>query len=132
MLYTEGGEVLARVAQRGGGCPIPGNVQGHVGWGSERPDPVEDVPAHGRGVDWVAFKGPFPPKPFYDYDSMIDSVSEGGDPLCYVWPIRPSSPNMEICSVQFLHKELYTLCPTTESSVCRHGFAINKIRFLDF
>ena len=41
---------LAQVAQRGGRCPIPGNVQGQVGWGSEQPDPVEDVPAHCRGV----------------------------------------------------------------------------------
>ena len=49
MFYTEGGEVPARVAQRGGGCPIPGNVQGQVGRGSEQPDLVEDVPAHGRG-----------------------------------------------------------------------------------
>ena len=49
MFYTEGGEALARVAQRGGGCPIPGNVQGQAGRGSEQPGPVEDGPAHGRG-----------------------------------------------------------------------------------
>jgi len=29
---------------------IPGNIQGQVGRGSEEPNPVEDVPAHGRGV----------------------------------------------------------------------------------
>jgi len=34
----------------GGRCPIPGNIQGQVGWGSEQPDPAEDVPAHCRGV----------------------------------------------------------------------------------
>jgi len=39
---------LERVAQRGGRCTIPGNIQGKVGWGSENPDLVEDVPAHGR------------------------------------------------------------------------------------
>ena len=39
-----------RVAQRDGRCPIPGNIQGHVGQGSEQPDPGEDVPAHCRGV----------------------------------------------------------------------------------
>jgi len=27
-----------------------GRVQGQVGWSSEQPDLVEDVPAHGRGV----------------------------------------------------------------------------------
>ena len=51
MFYSEGGETVAQVAQRGGRCPIPGNVQGQVGRGSEHPDLVEDVPAHGRGVE---------------------------------------------------------------------------------
>jgi len=46
IFYDEGSETLAQVAQRGGGCPIPGNIQGQVGQGSEQPDPVEDVPAH--------------------------------------------------------------------------------------
>jgi len=32
------------------GCPLPGSVQGQVGWSSEHPGLVEDVPAHGRGV----------------------------------------------------------------------------------
>jgi len=41
---------MAKVAQRGGRCPILGNVQGQVGRGSEQPDLVEDVPAHCRGV----------------------------------------------------------------------------------
>jgi len=31
-------------------CPIPGTVQGQVGRGSDQPDPMEDVPAHGMGV----------------------------------------------------------------------------------
>ena len=39
------------VAQRGGGCPIPGNIQAQVGQGSEQSDPAEDVPACGRGLD---------------------------------------------------------------------------------
>jgi len=51
--YDKGGETLAQVAQRGSGCPIPGNIQGQVGWGSEQPDLGEDVPAHCRrgGLD---------------------------------------------------------------------------------
>jgi len=49
-VYSEGGETLEQVAQRRGQCPIPGNVQGQVGRGSEKPDLVEDVPAHCRGV----------------------------------------------------------------------------------
>ena len=45
IFYKEGDETLAQVAQRGGRCPIPGSIQGQVGWGSEQPDLVEDVPA---------------------------------------------------------------------------------------
>jgi len=29
------GEAVAQVAQTGGGCPIPGDIQGQGGWGSE-------------------------------------------------------------------------------------------------
>ena len=50
ILHCEGGETPAEVAQRGGRCPIPGNIPGQVERGSEQPDPVEDVPAHGRGA----------------------------------------------------------------------------------
>ncbi|KAK4833061.1 hypothetical protein QYF61_027723 [Mycteria americana] len=42
--------VVKQVAQRGGRCPILGNIQGQVGHGSEQPGVVEDVPAHCRGV----------------------------------------------------------------------------------
>jgi len=37
------GEVVA--------APLPGSVQGHVGWSSEQPGLVEDVPANGRGLE---------------------------------------------------------------------------------
>jgi len=67
--YAEGGETLAQVAQRGGRCPSPGNTQGQVGWSLEQPDPGEDVPAHCRGLGWMASEGPFQPKAFYE--SMI-------------------------------------------------------------
>ena len=50
MFYAEGGETLAQAAPRGGRCPIPGNIPGQAGRGSERPDLVGDVPAHCRGV----------------------------------------------------------------------------------
>jgi len=36
--------------QRGSGGPIPGNIPAQVGRGSEQPDPVEDSPAHCRGL----------------------------------------------------------------------------------
>jgi len=31
-------EARAQVAQRDGGCPIPGDIQGEAGKGSEQPD----------------------------------------------------------------------------------------------
>jgi len=39
-----------QVAQRGGRCPIPGNIQGKAGWDSKQPDRVEDAPARCRRV----------------------------------------------------------------------------------
>jgi len=54
VLYYESGEVLEQVAQRGCGCPIPGGVQGQVGWGPGQPGLVLDMefggPACGRCV----------------------------------------------------------------------------------
>jgi len=50
IFYNGGGETLDQVAHRGGGCPIPGNIQGQAEWGSEQPDLVEGVPAHCRGA----------------------------------------------------------------------------------
>jgi len=50
-IRKQGGEALAQIAQRGGRCPIPGNIQHQVGRGSEQPDLVADVPAHCRGLD---------------------------------------------------------------------------------
>lgn len=49
--YTEGYEILEKVAQRGGRFPTPGNIQGQVEWGSKQCDGVEDVLAHCRGVE---------------------------------------------------------------------------------
>ena len=40
---------MEQVAQSSG-SPIPGNIPGQVGWGSEQPDLVKEVPDHGRGV----------------------------------------------------------------------------------
>jgi len=41
--YQERGEVLEQAAQRGCGCPIPGGVQGQVGWGPGQPGLVFNV-----------------------------------------------------------------------------------------
>jgi len=66
IIYNECGETLAQVAERGGRCPIPGNIPGQVGQGSEQPDPLEGVPAHCRGLEYKTFNGPFQLKSFYD------------------------------------------------------------------
>ena len=50
IFYNNVGEALAQIAQRGGGCPIPGDIQGQHGWGSEQHNLVVGVPAHCRGV----------------------------------------------------------------------------------
>lgn len=41
---------FSQVAQGGGGCSIPGQIQDQVGWDCEQPDLVENVPDHYRGV----------------------------------------------------------------------------------
>jgi len=50
MFYNEGDETLEQVAQTGSGGPIPRNIQGQVGRGSEQPGLVDNIPAHCRGV----------------------------------------------------------------------------------
>jgi len=35
VFYIKGSEAMTQVAQRCGGCPIPGDTQGQAGWGSE-------------------------------------------------------------------------------------------------
>ena len=50
VFYSKGGETLGQVAQKGGGCPVPGDIQGQTGASSEHPDLVVDVPVHHRGV----------------------------------------------------------------------------------
>ena len=44
--YTQGGEALTQVAQRGGGYPVPGDTQGQAGEGCEQPDLPVGVPVH--------------------------------------------------------------------------------------
>ena len=65
------GGTLEDVAQRGGRCAIPADIPGQVRRGSEQPGLVEGVPAHGRGLDWVAFTGPFQPKPVCDSHEVV-------------------------------------------------------------
>ena len=50
VFYYTGSEVLKWFAQRGGGYPVSGGVQGQAGQGSEQPDLAVSVPVHCRGV----------------------------------------------------------------------------------
>lgn len=43
------GEVLGQVALKSCGFPIPGSVQGQVGWVFEQLGLEGGIPAHGRG-----------------------------------------------------------------------------------
>lgn len=45
---SEAGETVEQVAQGGGGCPIPGNIQVQIRRGPEQLDLIEDAPAHCR------------------------------------------------------------------------------------
>jgi len=64
-----GGEALAQTAQRSCGCPIPGGVQGQVGWA---PGTLSwcliswlaTLQMKG-GLELDDVRGPFQPKPFY-------------------------------------------------------------------
>ena len=54
------GEVLAQVAQRGDGYPIPGDTGGQAGLGSEHLMEVLESLLSAGELDQVAFKGSFP------------------------------------------------------------------------
>ena len=49
-LFQESGQTLDQVAQRGGECPIFGEIQGQAKRGSEQANLSVDVPVHCRGV----------------------------------------------------------------------------------
>jgi len=50
LFCDKGGETLEQDAQRSCGCSITGSIQVQAGWSFGQPDPVKDVPAHGREV----------------------------------------------------------------------------------
>lgn len=54
--YSESGEAQAHVAQRSGGCPLPEDIQGQNGWGSEYPHVAVGVPVHCSGVGLMTYE----------------------------------------------------------------------------
>ena len=66
VFYSKGREALAHVAQRGGGCFIPGDTQGQAGQGSEYLMELWVSLFTAGELDWMAFKGPFQfRRPYY-------------------------------------------------------------------
>ena len=65
-LFIVSGGTLEQFAQRGCGCPLPGDVQGQAGWGFEQPGLVGGVPSNSRELELDDPKHPFQPKPYYD------------------------------------------------------------------
>ena len=54
VLYSEGAEAVAQVAQGGCGCPIPAGIQGQAGCGSGQPGlQVGDLHTAG-GWNWMS------------------------------------------------------------------------------
>ena len=58
VFYNKGGEALAQVAQRAGGCPIPGDTQGQAGQGSEHLMELQMSLIIAGQLEQVAFKDP--------------------------------------------------------------------------
>ena len=61
-ILLRGWYALAQAAQRSCGCPIPGGIQGQVGWGFGQPDLLGGSPAHEGGWNQMTFKDPSNPK----------------------------------------------------------------------
>jgi len=90
-----------QAAQRSCGCPIPGGVQGQVGWGPKQPDLVGGSPDNSRKLKLSGFYGALQPKTLYD--SVI--------PL-YIWAGRNNVglPALLADSRQHFHVLLFLQC----------------------
>lgn len=51
ILCGEIGEALEQAVPRSWGCPIPGSIQGDIGWDSEQLGLVKGAPAYSRGFE---------------------------------------------------------------------------------
>jgi len=64
IFYDKGSEALEQFAQRGGGCPVPGDTQGQAGWGSEHLIVLYMSLVTAGELDKMTSKGPFQLKQF--------------------------------------------------------------------
>lgn len=68
--------MLAQVVQGGGVCPIPGNIRGQVGQGSEQPDVAQDTPAYRGRFGLNDLKCVFQPTPLHE--DLMTMIRRGG------------------------------------------------------
>ena len=59
VFYSEQGEALIQVAQRYGGCPVPGDFQGTPASGPGQPDLASDIPFVAGELHQMTFNGSF-------------------------------------------------------------------------
>ena len=59
VFYAKSSEAPEQVAQRGGGCSIPGDTEGQAGLSSEQPDLAVVSLFIAGELDQKTFKGPF-------------------------------------------------------------------------
>ena len=68
LFYNKGGEALAQVAQRAGGCPMAGDNQGQGGWGPEHLMELWVSMCIAGELHEIVIKSPFQLKRFCDED----------------------------------------------------------------
>ena len=71
VFYNKGSESLAQVAQKGGGCPIPGDTRGQAGQSSEHLMELWVFLFIAGELDQMAFKCPFQLKCFMNLKQDI-------------------------------------------------------------
>ena len=107
----EGGETLEQVAQRGSRCPIPGNIQGQVGQGSEQTWSSWRCPCSAVGLGYMAFRGPFQPKLFYDSAKAFSVRGHSGHPqleMVQWWNPVPAAANSKRLGCNRTRPRLWT------------------------
>jgi len=77
MFYKEGGGTLAQVAQSSGRCPIPGTFKVRLARALSNLIRLKLDLLTAGGLDQMAFKGPFPPKPLGDSLRTLWNLNQG-------------------------------------------------------
>ena len=99
--YSEDGEALEQVAQRGGGCPIPRDIQGQAGPGSELRGLAVGAPLFiAEELNQVTFRGSFKLKQFYGSIFKIIAAGNSIQTLSTAkFPLKQNSSKSEVQSL---------------------------------